>query len=129
MNIYPIFQTPVTNMDWHVRLVGKGNTQALFKFLEDISDERTKYTIRLHEAFLVNPVKLTEFDFKSLLSNLTGVHIGVAYFKAPVRLTVRSMKLTSATLYTPESNRTKIVRFVEHSLCEKGNFKMINSIS
>lgn len=66
MSIYPITMTLATNVHWHVRLVGNGKT-ALFKFMQEISKAQTTYTVRLHQSYMVNVTKLSEFEFKAML--------------------------------------------------------------
>ena len=56
------------DVDWHVRLVGNGKT-ALFKFVQTLTRGQKIYTIRLHQDYMVNSTKLTEFKFKALLGN------------------------------------------------------------
>lgn len=69
MSIYPIALRLATNVHWHVRLVGNGQT-ALFKFMQDVSKAQTTYTVRLHQNYMVNITKLTEFEFKAMLGRL-----------------------------------------------------------
>lgn len=68
MSLYPIETVLEKDVDWHVRLVGNGQT-ALFKFVQTLVRGQLSYTIRLHQDYMVNSTKLTEFNFKALLGN------------------------------------------------------------
>ena len=66
MSLLPIVEKLATNVDWHVRLTGNKRT-AKFKFMEELSKSRTRYTIMLHQDYMVDTIKMTEFDFKAML--------------------------------------------------------------
>ena len=120
MSIFPIYNKLATNVEWHVRLIGNKNKRALFKFLEEVTKTGRRYTVRLHQDFMVNHRKMSEFAFKALLAELNSIHIGVAYFKAPVRITIKGVQLSSAHYYQSNTNLSQMVGFIENSVCEKG---------
>ena len=66
MEIFPMFEVLVSNVPWHVRLIGNGQI-ALFRFKETLSKFRTIYSVVLHQDYMINATKLTEFDFKAML--------------------------------------------------------------
>ena len=51
---------------WHVKLIGGGMT-AVFSLFPTISSPLKTYSFRLHEKFMTNETKLSEFNFKSLI--------------------------------------------------------------
>ena len=62
--------TPVKPKDWQLRLIG-GGSSAVFSLFPRISTTNSSYYVYLHEKFMVNNTKLSEFDFKSLLGKWT----------------------------------------------------------
>ena len=59
---------------WHVRLIGGGMT-AVFNFYPTPTNTGAIYSVRLHEKFMVNQTKLSEFNFKSLLGKATTLFL------------------------------------------------------
>ena len=51
---------------WHVKLIG-GGMSAVFSLFPTISSPLNTYSFRLHEKFMTNETKRSEFDFKSLI--------------------------------------------------------------
>lgn len=118
MEIYPILDR-LANVDWHVRLIGNQQI-ALFKFREEISRSRTKYTILLHQNFMLGNKTLSEFDFKAMLGQLTALHIGVVYFEAPVTVTVKEVMLYSAKFMPSNTNISLMMNYIENARCLQG---------
>jgi len=67
MSLYPIQEVLAKNVHWHVRLIGNQGKIALFKFVQALVRGKMMYTVRLHQDYMVNSTKLSEFDFKAML--------------------------------------------------------------
>ena len=76
MSFVALSQT-INSRQWHVRLTG-GGMIAVFALYPRISTSNSVYSFRLHETFMANSSKLSEFDFKSLIGmNLILQHPGI----------------------------------------------------
>ena len=67
MKLFSLTET-VFSRAWQLRLTGGGMT-AVFSLFPRISTKTFTYYFHLHEKFMTNETKLSEFDFKSLLGN------------------------------------------------------------
>eukprot|EP00794_Sanderia_malayensis_P015665 gene15665-17245_t len=106
-------ETSITQT-WQVRLVGGGMT-AIFNLHPLPNRNRTLYTIRIHEKFMANATKLSEFDFKSLIGQLTGIHIIATYSSSTTNITFKSISMESASLNATVSLQS--VGHVENATC------------
>ena len=56
----------ISRRTWQVRLIGGGMT-AVFSLFPTLSMGSASYSFYLHQKFIANDTKLSEFEFKSLL--------------------------------------------------------------
>ncbi|XP_047134204.1 laminin subunit gamma-1 [Hydra vulgaris] len=119
MEIFPMFEVLVSKVPWHVRLIGNGQV-ALFRFKETISKFRTLYSVILHQDYMINATKLREFDFKAMLGQLSGLHIGTSFFEAPVTITLKNVRLYTAVFNPSNYNISIMVDYVELAKCLTG---------
>ncbi|XP_065067988.1 laminin subunit beta-2-like isoform X2 [Rhopilema esculentum] len=104
----------IHSRQWHVRLTGGGMT-AVFALYPRISTANSVYSFRLHEKFMANSSKLSEFDFKSLIGQLSSIHIGVNYFQSGSVVTFRSIQMGTAN--STRRGSSTFASHVENATC------------